>query len=121
MTDDRTPTYSPAQPLSPGDERTWAMLIQFGGIVIGFIAPLLGYLLLKDRSRFVGETSKHALNFQLTVLIGYVVSGLLMFVLIGFLTYPLVWVLSIVFSIIGGVTANRGEVYKYPLSIPFIK
>jgi uncharacterized Tic20 family protein len=121
MTDDRTPTYAPAQPLSPSDERMWATLIHVGGIIIGFLAPLLGYLLLKDRSTFVGENSKNALNFQLTVLIGYVVSGVLMFVLIGFLTYPLVWVLSIVFSILGAVAANRGEVYRYPLTIAFIK
>jgi len=121
MTSDQPPAYAPAQPLSPSDERMWATLIHVGGIIIGFIAPLLGYLLLKERSAFVGENSKNALNFQLTVLIGYVASGILMFVLIGFLTYPLVWVLSIVFSIVAAVAANKGQVYRYPLTIPFIK
>ena len=44
-----------------------------------------------------------------------------MFVIIGFITYPLVWVLSIVFSIMGAIAANKGQVYKYPLTIAFIK
>ena len=121
MTNDRTPAYAPPQPLSPSDERLWATLIHIGGIVIGFIAPLLGYLLLKDRSPFVAQNSKNALNFQITVVIGYVVGWVLSLVLIGFLVLLAVWVVSIVFSIMGAVAANRGEVYKYPLSIPFIK
>jgi uncharacterized Tic20 family protein len=121
MTDDRTPASAPAEPLGPTDERMWSTLIHVGGIVLGFLAPLLGYLLLKDRSAFVGENARNALNFQLTVLIGYAASVVLMLVLIGFLTYPLVWVLSIVLSILAAVAANRGEVYRYPLAIAFIK
>jgi uncharacterized Tic20 family protein len=121
MTDDRTPSYAPPQPLSPSDERMWATLIHVGGVVIGFLAPLLGYLLLKDRSAFVGDNAKHALNFQITVVIGYVVGWVLTLVLIGFLVLLAVWVVSIVFSIMGAVAANRGEVYKYPLTIAFIK
>ena len=121
MTSDQPPAYAPAQPLSPSDERMWSTLIHVGGIIIGFISPLLGYLLLKDRSAFVAENAKNALNFQITVAIGYIASGILMFVLIGFLTYPLVWILSIVFSIMAAVAANKGVVYKYPLTIPFIK
>jgi len=121
MTNDQPPAYAPPTPLSPSDERMWATLIHVGGIVIGFIAPLIGYLVLKDRSAFVAENSKNALNFQLTVLIAYVVSAFLMIVVIGFLLYPLVWVVSIVFSIVAAVASNRGEVYRYPLTIPFVK
>jgi uncharacterized Tic20 family protein len=32
-----------------------------------------------------------------------------------------VWVVNIVFSIIAALAANRGEYYRYPLSIEFIK
>ena len=120
MTNDQPPAYAPAQPLSPSDERLWATLIHVGGIVIGFISPLLGYLLLKDRSAFVGENAKNALNFQITVVIGYVVGWVLTLILVGFLVLLAVWVVSIVFSILGAIAANRGEVYKYPLTIAFI-
>lgn len=113
--------YAPPAPLSPSDERLWATLIHVGGILIGFIAPLVGYLVLKDRSAFVRDHAKTALNFQITVLIGYLIGSLLLIVLIGALVLLAVWVVSIVFSIVAAVAANRGEAYRYPLTIPFIK
>ncbi|WP_375387862.1 DUF4870 domain-containing protein [uncultured Amnibacterium sp.] len=121
MTNDQPPAYQAAQPLSPSDERMWATLVHVGGIVIGFISPLLGYLLLKDRSAFVGENSKNALNFQITILIAYVVGGILTLVLIGGLVLLAAWIVNIIFSIMGALAANKGQVYKYPLTIPIIK
>lgn len=121
MTNEQPPAYSPAQPLSQSDEKLWGTLVHVGGIVIGFISPLLVYLLLKDRSAFVGENSKNALNFQIGVTIGYVIGSILTFVLIGILVLLAVGVVNIIFSILAAVAANRGEVYKYPLTIAFIK
>lgn len=114
------PYAAAPSPLSPSDERLWATLIHVSGIFFGFLVPLVGYLVLKDRGPLVRQHSATALNFQLTVLIGYVASWILMFVLIGFLTYFAVWVYSIVFAIIAAIAANKGEGYKYPLAIPFI-
>lgn len=108
-------------PLSQSDERLWATLIHIGGILIGFISPLIGYLVLKDRSAFVREHSRQALNFQITMAIAYVVGWVLTIVLIGFLVVMAVWVVNIVFSIIAAIAANKGELYKYPLTIQFIK
>lgn len=121
MTETPPPSYPVAPPLSPSDERLWATLIHVGGIVIGIISPLIGYLVLKDRSAFVRDNGRNALNFQITVLIGYVVGGVLTLVLIGGLILLAVWVVNIVFSIIAAVASNRGEVYTYPLTIPVIK
>lgn len=121
MTQNTPPVYPAAQPLSQSDERLWATLIHVGGILIGFLAPLIGYLVLKDRSRFVEEHAKTALNFQITVAIASVVSGFLMLVLIGLLLLVAVWIVNIVFSVMAAVAANRGEPYRYPLTIPFIK
>ena len=69
--------------MSPADEKLWATLIQLGGLFFGFLAPLIGYLVLKDRGPFVRAWSATALNFQLTLLIAYVVGWILTFVLIG--------------------------------------
>ena len=60
---------STPQPMSPADEKLWSILIHIGGIVFGFLAPLIGYLVLKDRGPFVREHTATALNFQLTMLI----------------------------------------------------
>ncbi len=118
------PPAQPAQPvqhMSPADEKLWATLIHVGGIFFYFIPSLVGYLVLKDRGPFIAEHTKAALNFQLTMLIGFVVSAVLMFVVIGFLTYAAVAIVLLVFSIIAAVKANAGEFYTYPLSIKFIK
>jgi uncharacterized Tic20 family protein len=109
------------QPLTPSDEKLWATLIQVGGLLFGFIPALIGYLVLKDRGPYVRAYSVTALNFQLTLLIAYVVGWVLAFVLVGFLIIAAVWVVNIVFSIIAAVKANSGEWYTYPLSIPFVK
>lgn len=117
------PPYGGAaqQPMSPSDEKLWAILIQVGGVLFGFIPPLIGYLVLKDRGPFVRAYSATALNFQLTLLIAYVVGWVLSVVVIGFIILAAVWVLNIVFSIIAAVKANNGEWYTYPMSIPFVK
>ncbi|MCU1585367.1 MAG: uncharacterized protein QOI70_109 [Microbacteriaceae bacterium] len=114
-----SPSPTP-QPLSADDERLWATLIHLGGIFFQFLPALIGYLVLKDRGPFVREHAKTALNFQLTVLAGYVVGFFTVWFLVGFLVFIIVGVGNVVFSIIAAVAANRGEWYRYPVAIPFI-
>ena len=108
------------EPMSPADEKLWSILVHIGGIVFGFLAPLIGYLVLKDRGPFVREHSAAALNFQLTMLIGYVIAGITALFLIGIFLFMAIWVLTIVFGILAAVAANQGRYYTYPLSIRFI-
>jgi uncharacterized Tic20 family protein len=114
------PAYGPA-PLSPSDERLWATLAHVGPILTSFLAPLLIWLILRDRSRFVDDQGKEALNFQIFLAIVYVVGVLTTFILIGFLILPAAWILSIVFGIQGAIVAGRGELYRYPLTWRVIK
>ncbi len=109
------------QPLTPSDEKLWATLIHVGGLLFNFIPALIGYLVLKDRGPFIRSHSATALNFQLTILIAYVVGGILSIVVIGIFIILAAWVLNVVFSIIAAVKANNGEWYTYPLTIPFVK
>jgi uncharacterized Tic20 family protein len=124
MTDAPPPTnpYSatPA-PLSPSDERLWATLIHVGGIFFAFIPALVGYLVLKDRGAFIRSHTLTALNFQLTMTIALVVGYILTLVLVGVLVIIAVYIVVLIFSIIAAIAANKGENYKYPLSIQFIK
>ena len=108
------------EPMSPADEKLWSILIHIGGIVFGFLAPLIGYLVLKDRGPFVREHSAAALNFQLTMLIGYVIGAVTFIFLIGIFILCAVWVLTVVFGILAAVAANQGRYYTYPLSIKFV-
>lgn len=115
-----TNPYQTPQPLSPADEKLWATLIHLGGIFFSFVPALIGYLILKDRGPFVREHARTALNFQITMVIVYVVGAVTSILLIGLLILLAAGIMVIVFSIIAAITANRGDLYTYPLTIPFI-
>ncbi len=108
---------------SSSDDNTIAMLVHLSGIILGFIVPLIMWLVNKDNPQksFLTEQSKEALNFQLTLLGVYIIGTILTIILIGALINFAAWIACIVFSIIAGLAANKGELYRYPLSIRLIK
>jgi len=103
------------------DDRNLAMLAHLLGIVSGFVGALIIWLIKKDQSAFVDEQGKEALNFQITVMIAFVGSWILMFVLIGMLLMPLVLIGNLVFCILAAVAVSKGEHYKYPFAIRLLK
>ena len=112
--------YQAQNPMNPSDEKLWATLIHVGGILFGFLPALIGYLVLKDRGPFIRAHTATALNFQLTLLIAYVVGSILTIVLVGFLVIFAAYILTIVFGIMAALAANKGEYYSYPLTIKFL-
>jgi uncharacterized Tic20 family protein len=120
--------YAPPQaahagqaPLSQSDERLWSMLGHLGAIILGFLAPLITWLVFRERSRLVDDQGKESLNFQITVLIAWVVASVLAVAFIGILLYPIIWIGNLVLCIIAGLAANRGEQYRYPFALRLIK
>ncbi|MEV7007864.1 DUF4870 domain-containing protein [Streptosporangium sp. NPDC051022] len=110
-------TYGPR----PGtDDTTMAMLAHLLGLLTSFIGPLVLYLAKKDESPYVRSQAAEALNFQLTLMIAYMVSWVLAFVLIGFLLILVVWIGSLIFMIMAAIAAYRGENYRYPMNIRFV-
>jgi uncharacterized protein len=107
-------------PMPASEARMWSVLAQLGGTFLSFLVPLVIYVVFKDRDPFVRRHSATALNFHLTLAIGYLISAVLMLVLIGFLLAALLWVLALVFTIIASIAASEGRDYHYPLSIPFV-
>lgn len=115
------PYSQPSPPLSPADEKTWATIIHIGGIFFGWVAPLVGYLLLKDRGPFVRHAAVGALNFQLTLLIADVVGFATAWLGIGVLLLLAAAVLRIVFGILAAQATNAGVSYRYPFAIDFVR
>lgn len=91
-----------------------------GAGTVGWLGPLIIFLVLKDRSRFVREHAATTLSFQITMAIAAIVAVFRWVVIVGFLITAAIYVLAIVFSIIAAIAANRGQRSVYPLSIPFI-
>jgi uncharacterized protein len=117
------PGPQPAVPqaMSDSDQRLWASLGHFGGIILGFVAPLIVMLIYGEKSPYVKRHSTEALNFQITMAIAHVVSAILWIVLIGILlTFALV-VVNIIFCIMGGMAAQKGQEYRYPVNIRLVK
>lgn len=103
------------------DETTWSMLSHIGGIVLGFLAPLLVMLTKGNESPYTRYHAVEALNFQITLAIGYVAASVLSAVLIGFFIFPVLFIVNLVFCIMAGLAANKGETYKYPFALRLVK
>lgn len=101
-------------------EKTWAILAHVGGLFFSFIAPLLIWLIFKDSSSFVDKHGKEALNFQISLIIYWVVSMFLMILLIGFVLMIALFIFEIVVIIKAAIAAGNKEEYRYPLSIRLI-
>jgi uncharacterized Tic20 family protein len=105
------------------DEKTWALFAHFGGIVVGFIAPLVALLAKGNESPTVRAHAVEALNFQITWGIATIIASILAVCTFGILFFlPIItWVVVIVFSIIAGMKANEGVLYHYPMTWRFVK
>jgi uncharacterized Tic20 family protein len=102
------------------DEKTWAMIAHLSGIFSGFLIPLLVLLTKGKDSAWVRKQTVEALNFHLVVFIGYVISGVLMIVLVGFCTFFALMLFNFIFAIIAAVKTYNGEHYRYPVTIRFL-
>ena len=116
----------PAQalPLTASEDRQFATLAHFGGI-LGFIPSLLIFLIFKDRGPFTAQESKEALNFTLPPTILALAAWLLSLVPeiggIFAVVNALIWVTLTVFSVNAGIHVNRGRPYRYPANLRLIR
>ncbi|HEY8230520.1 MAG TPA: DUF4870 domain-containing protein [Rhodanobacteraceae bacterium] len=118
-------SVTPIPPVAGGstEDRNLAMLTHLSGIILGFIVPLIVWLVNKDNAAksYLTTESKEALNFQLTILIGYVICWILTFILIGALLWFIVWIVNLVFCILAAVAVSSKGSYRYPFALRLIK
>ena len=98
------------------DDKQMAMFCHLGGL-LGIVLPLVLWITQKEKSAFIDEHGKEAVNFAITMLIAHFVGGFCTCGLLSLILFPL----GLVFSIMAGMAANRGEDYKYPVCIRFIE
>jgi uncharacterized Tic20 family protein len=87
----------------------------------GLVAPIILWVIKKDQEPCVDRHGKIVMNWILSELIYTVSCIILSFIFIGLLILPALIIIGIVFPIIGGVKANDGIEWEYPLSITFFK
>jgi uncharacterized Tic20 family protein len=118
------------------DDRNLGLLAHLSAFVTfvgvpSFVGPLVVWLWKREEQPYVGEHAREALNFNLSVLLYTVIGGLLAALLavvtlgIGLLVIvPVAIALGIawvVIVIIAGMAASRGEPYRYPVTIRFLR
>jgi uncharacterized Tic20 family protein len=120
--------------------KTMGMLAHLGGLVGGWLVPLIVYLVDGGKDRFVRHNASEGLNFQLTLLIANLVFLVPFFAIFlvpflgatgaglavgGFIVYFVASFgllgVNLGFSIMGMVKASRGEWWEYPVRIRFVK
>ena len=112
--------YGAGAPLSPNDQRTWAIVSHLSGIFVSFIGPLVIWLVFRGRGAYLEDQAKEALNFQITLVIAYFVGGILSIIGVGLILIFLAWLATIVFGILAAVASSRGEPYRYPVNIRMV-
>lgn len=135
--------------ITHSEEKTWGVLthlLSLSGGIIPFgniLGPVIMWILKKEESDFVDENGKSSINFNLSFMIYYIV---LLFsfvplligtgIAVGEFNYPeasmifpfallgifvLLLLLHFVLVILAAIKTANGEVFRYPLSIRFLK
>jgi uncharacterized Tic20 family protein len=113
--------------MGPRDENTWSTLAHlsvflnlFTGL-LGPVAALVIWLMYKDRSPKVSfhalQSALYQVGWIVILALGWSVAGLLTIILIGFLLFPVMIVLTIVPFVHMAYAAykvNQGVDYRYP-------
>lgn len=121
------PIAGPPPGYANSDEKTWALIAHFGGIIVGFIAGLVALLAKGNESPTVRAHAVEALNFQITwgaaMIIGWIIATCTAWFTFGLsFVLPLAaWAMQLAFGIIAGLRANEGQLYRYPASVRLVK
>lgn len=113
--------------LQTSEEKQMGLFLHLSGLAfallwpIGMVLPIILWQTQKEKMPALDAHGKMVTNWMISATIYFAISFVLMFVLIGFLTIFAVFLLAIIFPIVGGIKANNGEMWNYPLTIKFLK
>jgi uncharacterized Tic20 family protein len=105
------------------NDRLLAVLSHVLAIVpgVGILGPLVIYLVKKDESEFVVANARESLNFQLTIILLYIICWILVLFLVGIFIIWLIPVMNALLVIVASIKASEDKVYRYPISIRLIR
>lgn len=120
---DPTPQNAPytQPPVPASEENMWAMLCHLSVFLLGWLGPLVIWLIQREKMPLVDDQGKEALNFQISLIIYSLVCLPFCFILIGFAMLAGLAVFALVVTIIAAMQAHQGIAYRYPACIRLIK
>jgi uncharacterized Tic20 family protein len=108
------------------DERTWGMIAHLSallGVIVPFgnvIAPLIVWLARRERSAFVANQAKEALNFNITTTIAGAVCYALIWALVGIPLFIALFIFWLAMTFLAAVRANEGIAYRHPFTLRLV-
>jgi len=103
------------------ESKFWLPMMHLSGLFILLIPPIIIWFLKKDKIENIREQGVDVINFQLSMLLILIPSGILAFLLITIPILVFIGVFSTVIIIINTIRVTNGQPYKYPMSINFLK
>jgi uncharacterized protein len=92
------------------------LFVPFGG----FVLALVLWSTKRSMSDFVDRNGKESLNFQISMAIWWTICVVLVFLIIGLLLMIPLFLIGIIYPIKASMSAQKGEVYRYPFIFRFI-
>lgn len=117
------------------EERTWALAAHLGGPVgclasaglLGFLVPLVIWLVQRNESAFAADQAREALNFQITVFLLWILGGVFVIATLGIgllfviPAFFVLWAVQVVLGILAAVRAYDGVWYRYPFAVRLVQ
>jgi uncharacterized protein len=126
------PNPAPPSPAPAGggnlDAKQWAMFLHLSSLAgmivvgVGFATPIVIWQIKKEQFPELNPHGMMVTNWIISLAIYYLVASIIgSLTCVGFLLLVPVSILAIVFPILGGLKARDGILWKYPLTITFLK
>ncbi len=106
-------------------ERNFSVFMHLSPLLVGLmgagplaiIAPLVLWLVRKDKSVFNDDHGREVMNFLISFIVLHIVLAI---TVIGLALWPVLWIVGLVNMIRGAVAAGNSEYFRYPLTFRFL-
>lgn len=103
------------------ESKNIVLLTWIGTLFLWFIPSLYFYLTQKNDA-FVQAHAKEALNWSITLLVGFILGFSLVFTLIGpFIVLPVMAVLHVVYGLWGAACGFQGKALRLPITVRLVQ
>lgn len=107
-------------------ERTYATFLHLSLLTVHALMPVVPalamWLIKRERSAFIDDHGREAVNFQISIVIYFLVAaGIGAITCSWWILVPLVYILGIVGMIRAAMDAHRGLYHRYPMCLRYVK
>lgn len=96
-------------------------LLIFPTAVLHLVAAVILWQVKREGSVFADDHGREVVNFQISLMIYSCVLGVLGFLILPLIVLGVIFVVGIISLIRGAVAASRGEIFRYPMCLRFIR